>query len=103
MHGNVWEFCNDLYEEAYDVTQTRNPCGPQPKAKKWNIFRGKRFRKVIRGGDYHSLATDCRSAKRKFLEDKSHSLGELHEPDLGQAVGIRMVCYHVSMEPPNCQ
>jgi acetoin utilization deacetylase AcuC-like enzyme/formylglycine-generating enzyme required for sulfatase activity len=54
MHGNVTEWCNDLYSEDY-YTQSRekNPKGPR---------EGKE--RVLRGGSWKSSAETCRSAYR---------------------------------------
>ena len=57
MHGNVFEWCNDVYDEAYYAkSPTENPHGPEdtPDA---------RF--VIRGGGWQSPPEACRSAYRE--------------------------------------
>jgi formylglycine-generating enzyme required for sulfatase activity len=56
MHGNVSEWCNDVYEENY-YTQTnqKNPHGPEEKPTS-------KF--VIRGGSWKTTAYTCRSAYR---------------------------------------
>ena len=54
MHGNVAEWCNDVYEEDYYVRSSdRNPTGP-----------GDGARYVLRGGAWNSSAEACRSAAR---------------------------------------
>lgn len=49
MHGNVWEWCEDIYSETHE------------KALNNTNSEGKR---VIRGGAWNSFPQDCRSAKR---------------------------------------
>ena len=51
MHGNLYEWCNDLYGNYYgDET---NPCGPSTGS-----------RRVFRGGEFASSGSRCRSADR---------------------------------------
>ena len=52
MHGNVWEWCEDLHG-PYDADHITDPTGPT---------QGK-FR-VLRGGSWHSTTDRCRSAHR---------------------------------------
>ncbi|MDR3183079.1 MAG: formylglycine-generating enzyme family protein [Planctomycetaceae bacterium] len=52
MHGNVYEWCNDLYGD-YPAGNVTNPVGPS--------FGGIR---VYRGGSWCLSAQDCRSARR---------------------------------------
>jgi len=54
MHGNVAEWCNDLYAEHYYATSpTENPRGPS---------EGEQY--VLRGGAWNCTAAACRSARR---------------------------------------
>ena len=54
MHGNVAEWCNDVYaEDYYQASPDRNPRGPAT---------GKRY--VLRGGAWNSSAQACRAAYR---------------------------------------
>jgi len=58
MHGNVAEWCNDVYSaEYYAASPAGNPSGPDD---------GERY--VLRGGAWNSSAEGCRSAAR-FGED----------------------------------
>ncbi len=54
LHGNVWEWCNDLYGK-YDAAGVRNPLGAQ----KSSYF-------VIRGGSVKNDPGDCMSANRHY-------------------------------------
>ncbi len=54
MHGNVSEWCNDVYDSGYySTTPETNPTGPEG---------SNRF--VVRGGYRHSDEFSCRSAAR---------------------------------------
>ncbi len=54
MHGNVWEWCNDLYSETYYAeSPSESPTGPKVGKKR-----------VLRGGAWSSTAKACRAAHR---------------------------------------
>ncbi len=55
MHGNVWEWCQDCFDE-YTKSATDDPVGPPGG-----------FRRVYRGGCWHYPARYCRSAFRPHL------------------------------------
>jgi len=54
MHGNLWEWCQDLHGE-YSLKSSTDPTGNTPGSAR-----------VLRGGSWGSVAADCRSAYRGF-------------------------------------
>lgn len=65
VHGNVWEWCADLFDAHY---YARSPKA-DPRCK-----RGEADRRVVRGGDAWDDAANCRSAARDDWDaDCSHN------------------------------
>jgi formylglycine-generating enzyme required for sulfatase activity len=71
MHGNILQWCNDWYA-AYNVDDNINPKGPE-----------KGTNKIIRGGGWHNVAWECRSAYRGGVG--------LYPGTRGTGIGFRIV------------
>jgi uncharacterized protein (TIGR02996 family) len=65
MHGNVWDWCNDYYDEDYyAVSPEEDPPGPADGS-----------RRVLRGGGWSTTAALCRSALRGHnTSDARHNI-----------------------------
>ncbi len=67
MHGNVWEWCSDWYnDDGYDTSPKKDPEGPK---------RGSL--RVLRGGSWSDGGLYCRAAFRSRGEPgiRDHNLG----------------------------
>ena len=69
VHGNVWEWCEDVYNS--DFYATHDAAGPNPIATSGSGSR------VMRGGSRGNGASRCRSAGRfmNFPQDTGNSIG----------------------------
>ena len=74
MHGNVWEWCSDLYAmNYYSNSPAHNPKGSE-----------EGFSRVSRGGSWMHGASDCRSALRSPTSPSFRS----------SLMGFRIACSH---------
>lgn len=73
MHGNVWEWCRDVWHPDYQDAPNNGHA--------W-LEGGDQDRRVLRGGSWNYLPKDCRSAKR--LSD--------HPDRFYSYFGFRVVC-----------
>ena len=53
MHGNVWEWCSDWYDDSYANAKNQDPAGPDSGSSR-----------VLRGGSWYFNPGYCRSAIR---------------------------------------
>jgi formylglycine-generating enzyme required for sulfatase activity len=73
MHGNVWEWCQDIWHPSYEGAPTDGSA--------WVTEGGDRYR-VLRGGSWFNNPGDCRSASRLRVT-----------PELqNNNIGFRVVC-----------
>ncbi len=72
MHGNVWEWCEDDWNQNYE--------NPPTDGSAW--FSENSRKKVIRGASWLDLPLDCRSAFRNFNSRDNRYFG----------IGFRVVC-----------
>lgn len=82
MHGNVWEWCQDVWSEKLMAEPVTDPQGVAG-GDKAGVMR------VIRGGSWHDSGGFCRSASRDWLE-----------PDVRLSfLGLRLVLGHIELRP----
>ena len=61
MHGNVWEWCDDDFEENYEAARSQTPF----------VFSRRGSRRVVRGGSWGNYPRSLRSASRLRFEPDS--------------------------------
>ncbi len=98
MHGNLWEWCGDYFDEKWYAASTLNdPSGPVAGSDR-----------LLRGGYWTNDASHCRSAYRRSNTPSSRSsfqgfrcVRELSAPVNGVApVAPKLVAISVAAQPP---
>ena len=56
MHGNVWEWCEDVWHENYEKAPTNGSS--------WNENDSQSSERILRGGSWTNISWRCRSANR---------------------------------------
>ena len=76
MHGNVWEWCEDVWHDSYGKEHGK----PPDDGSAW-ITGGNQSKRVLRGGGWMHGSRNCRSATRVGFAPG----------DLGNDMGFRVV------------
>jgi formylglycine-generating enzyme required for sulfatase activity len=80
MHGNVWEWCEDIWHDSYK--------GAPTKGSAW-LGGGNSKHRVLRGGSWYRLEDWCRSAFRNWGDPSSRS----------NSLGVRVIVSAGSLTP----
>ena len=80
MHGNVWEWCQDVWQDSYEGAPTDGSA--------W-IEGGDQDQRSCRGGSWNSFPRECRSAYRLRAAPSARYSG----------IGFRVVCVAASGLP----
>ncbi|MBF0397212.1 MAG: SUMF1/EgtB/PvdO family nonheme iron enzyme [Desulfobacterales bacterium] len=62
MHGNVYEWCQDIYTDYFNISTNTDPISIDEKSGSY---------RVLRGGGWNSRARSCRSANRRSINPNS--------------------------------
>jgi formylglycine-generating enzyme required for sulfatase activity/uncharacterized caspase-like protein len=65
MHGNVWEWCEDVWHENYNGAPTDGSA--------W-LKDGEQNKHIVRGGSWYDFAYNCRSAGRIRIDADSRNI-----------------------------